>query len=92
MIDEYDYNLLKKGIIYEIPMGLVSSNVFLSNLGPKVPLKLFLVGDVTSNITSKVTEYGINNALLEIGVNVEVTTKINLPFIFLFLFHNLWLI
>ena len=53
----------------------------MSNIGPKIPIKLNLIGDVISNIETKVTNYGINNALLEIGVYVEVSSKINLPFI-----------
>ena len=81
VLEEYDRELLKQGIIYEIPVGVITENSFLSNLGPKIPLKLHLIGDVISNIETKVTEYGINNALIEVGVYVEVTTKINLPFI-----------
>ena len=79
--DNYDTDKLKEGIIYEIPFGAITNISFLSNLGPKIPVKLHLIGDVTSGIRSNLTEYGINNALLEIGVNIEVTCRINMPFI-----------
>ena len=79
--DTYDSDKLKEGIIYEIPFGAITNISFLSNLGPKIPVKLHLIGDVTSGIRSNLTEYGINNALLEIGVNIEVTCRINMPFI-----------
>lgn len=77
----YDKKLLKQGIVYEIPAFVVTSNFFLANLGPKIPLKLSFVGDVVSNIQTKVTEYGLNNALIEVGVYIEVSTKINLPYV-----------
>lgn len=80
-LSSYDKNKLKEGIIYEIPMGAITSSAFLSNIGPKIPVKLHLIGDVVTGVESKVSEYGINNALLEVGINVKVTSKINLPFI-----------
>lgn len=80
-LSSYDKDKLKEGIIYEIPIGVITSSTFLSNIGPKIPVKLHLIGDVVTGVESKVSEYGINNALLEVGINVKVTSKINLPFI-----------
>ena len=77
----YNKELLKQGIIYEIPIGAVTNSAFLANLGPKIPVKLRLIGDVVSGVNTKVSEYGINNAYLEVSVEVTVTTRINLPFI-----------
>lgn len=79
--DNYNTDKLKQGIIYEVPFGAITKIAFLSNLGPKIPVRLSLIGDVTSGIRSNLSEYGINNALLEIGVNIEVTCRINMPFI-----------
>jgi sporulation protein YunB len=75
----YDKNKLKKGIIFEIPLVVVTSNAFLSNLGPRVPVKLNLIGTVASNVDTKISEYGINNALIEVFIKIDVTEKINLP-------------
>lgn len=72
---------LKKGIITKIPMGVITNNSLLSNLGPSIPIRLHYIGDVNSNITTKITQYGINNALVEIGVKVQMTAQIILPFI-----------
>lgn len=79
---QYDKRNLKKGIIYEIPMGAVTGNMFLSNLGPKIPVKLSLIGSVLSNINTKINQYGINNALVEICVHIELTEQVNLPMMF----------
>lgn len=72
---------LKKGIITKIPMGVITKNSILSNLGPQIPIRLHYIGDVNSNITTKITQYGINNALVEIGVKLQMTAQIILPFI-----------
>lgn len=64
-----------------IPFGVVFNNSFLSNLGPKVPIKMQLVGSVINNIKTKITNYGINNALIEIYVNIEVNVQVVLPFV-----------
>lgn len=83
-ISDIDSNInksnLEKGIIYEIPIGIISNNPILSNLGPKIPVKINLIGAVEGNINTKITNYGINSALVEISVNITVTQKVILPF------------
>lgn len=70
---------LKKGIIFEIPSGLVFQNAFFSNLGPTIPIKLSLVGDIISEVTTQVTNYGINNALIEVRICIKLTEQVILP-------------
>lgn len=80
----FDNSIISKyenGFIYEIPIGSIFNNIFLNNLGPKIPLKINIIGDVFANINTEIKEYGINNALLEISVNVSVTEKVIIPFI-----------
>lgn len=80
IFSNYDIKQLKQGVIYEIPSGVVFQNALLSNLGPKIPVRIHLVGDVTSDIETKITNYGINNAFLEIIVHVDVKMQVLLPF------------
>lgn len=68
-----------RGLVFEIPSGVVFKNSLLSNIGPKVPVKLTLVGDIDSDIKTKVTNYGINNALIEVSVYVHVVEQVILP-------------
>lgn len=76
----YDEKDLKKGIIYKIPSGSIFNNTILSNIGPKIPVKLNLVGSITSNINTRTTNYGINNALIEVYVDLNVTLEVILPY------------
>lgn len=76
---DFDKEKLKRGIVYEIPIGVVTGNAFLSNLGPKIPVKLNIIGDVMSNIRTQIQAYGINNALIEVFVHIEITEQVNIP-------------
>ena len=71
---------VNEGIIIEIPSGVVFDNIILSNIGPKVPVKLNMVGDILTDIETKVTDYGINNVVIEVVVKVEVYEQVILPF------------
>jgi len=77
---EYDLDNLRKGIIYEIPSGVIFRNTFLANLGPRIPVRFSLVGDIISYINTKITNYGINNALVEVNIVLEVSERVILPF------------
>lgn len=78
--DEY-YEKTEKGILFMVSIGSSTGNPFFSNLGPKIPLNLKTIGDATADITTNITEYGMNNALIEISIKLEATTIIHMPFL-----------
>ncbi len=71
---------LKKGIIYEVPSGVVFGNAFLANIGPKIPVKIKYSGNVGLDVKTKVKSYGLNSALIEVYAYIEVTQRTILPF------------
>ena len=75
----YDKNNLTKGIFYYVPIGIALNNSLLTNIGPRIPVKFTLIGNVITNIDSKVKSYGLNNALVEVSVIMKLTEKIILP-------------
>lgn len=79
-ISGYDDEKLKKGIIYEVPSGLIFKNDLLSNIGPKIPVKISMRGSILSNIDTSITNYGINNALVKVNVNLTLNEQVLLPF------------
>ncbi len=79
-ISKQEEQELKEGIIVSLPVGVATKVTFLSNLGPKIPIRFSYIGDVNSNITTKLTQYGMNNAMIEIGMHLEMTAQIYLPF------------
>ncbi|MBR2997897.1 MAG: sporulation protein YunB [Bacilli bacterium] len=74
------YEKEKDGVITYVPIFSGSKNIFFSNLGPKVPIKLILDGNVVTSLQTDVREYGYNSALIEISVRIEANTEVVLPF------------
>lgn len=69
----------KKGVVLKIPSGVVYNNFLLNNLGPKIPVKLKILGDMQSNVKTKVTNYGINSALIEVTLEITIKEEVILP-------------
>lgn len=80
MYDDLLNKKLKKGIIYQVPFGVVFGNSFLSSLGPKIPVKIKYSGNVGLDVKTKVKKYGLDSALIEVYIYVEVTQRTILPF------------
>lgn len=72
-----DFNLHEN--CFYVPVGLIFNTPFLNNVGPKIPIKLKMVGNVTSGITTEVKEYGINNSLILVSMEVSVEIMVILP-------------
>lgn len=87
MLEENKKNSLTKkyydgkiDIIYEVPMSVIYDVPILVGIGPKVPFKLDILGNIKTNVTTNVMEYGINNSLVEVILNVKINIQIILPF------------
>lgn len=69
----------KKGVVLKIPLGQIYNNFLLNNLGPKIPVKLKILGDIETKVNTNIKNYGINNALIEITLDIKVKEKVILP-------------
>lgn len=65
-------------IIY-IPFNTVYNSFFITSTGPDIPIKVRLNGSITSKIKSKITEYGINNSLLEVYLSFDIKENVYVP-------------
>lgn len=74
------YKTENNNIIAYVPIFSGSNNIFLENLGPKVPIKLVLDGNVITSLETNVKEYGYNSALIEISIRIEANVEVILPF------------
>lgn len=71
----------KKGILYmEVPLLINENKSILSSIGPKVPLKLSFYEHVLGNVETQITEYGINNALIDVCMIISLEQKLYLPY------------
>ncbi len=69
-----------EGIAYTIPLGQITNNAILGNLGPRIPIRFHALGDVNSNVKTKVEPFGINSAYVEVYIALEVNVKVIVPF------------
>ena len=70
---------LKDGIVCDIPLGVLLNNSLLVNFSTSIPIRFYFIGTVSSNIFTDVKEYGFNNALIEVGIEVTIKEKITMP-------------
>lgn len=79
---EYDVGKIEggDGIVFFVPLGQAANLPLLGNLGPKIPIRFHIIGNVHSNVTSNIKEFGINSAFVEVWINLEVNVQIIVPF------------
>lgn len=70
---------LDDGVVCDIPIGSLFHNGLIVNLTASIPIRFSFVGTVSSNIVTDVKEYGFNNALIEVGIEVTIKEKITMP-------------
>ncbi len=80
LLENYDEKALKNGVIYYLNSGFIFNNPIFANFGAQIPIKISLTGDVISNVSTEVTNYGINNALIKVYVNIKITEQVILPY------------
>lgn len=71
---------LANGFVLSVPFGSALKTNYFYNLGPKLPVKINFIGSVLTNLKTKVTNYGLNNALVEVYVYIEIESEIMTPF------------
>ncbi|MBB2483364.1 sporulation protein YunB [Bacillus sp. APMAM] len=68
------------GLIYSIPIGRATDNALLGNLGPKIPIKLQVIGDVQADLISHYTQVGINHISANVYIQLTVNVQTIIPF------------
>lgn len=66
--------------LIEIPLGQITGNSVLANLGPRIPINMEVVGAVRTKVVSEEEEFGINGAWVSLYINVEADVQIVVPF------------
>ena len=65
------------GVLFELGDNFFGNKVF--NIETKIPLRISFIGNVYTSISTKIKNYGLNSAYLEVIVKVEVKEKIVMP-------------
>ncbi len=67
-------------VVLNVPMGSLLNSTYFYNLGPKIPVKINFIGTVLTNLETKITNYGLNNALVEVFIYIKFSNQIISPF------------
>lgn len=71
-----DEVFFKNGAIYECPIGYLTKIPFLSNVGPRIPIRMKLLNDVSGEIKIDTESYGINNTMIKAMMKINVKTQV----------------
>lgn len=79
---EYDVEAMQEdgGIVFYVPIGLATGLPLIGNLGPKIPIRFHVIGNVQVNMVQEIEEFGINNAAVRYSVRTTVNVQIIVPF------------
>lgn len=65
--------------VLQIPFLAGSKNALFNNLGPTLNIKINYINAILTNIYTKVTNYGLNNALVEAYIRITIDGLIITP-------------
>ncbi len=65
--------------ILTVPFFIASDNIIISSLGPKIKFKYEIIDNVKGKIKTKVTDFGVNNALVEMYFELEIGYLVVIP-------------
>lgn len=68
------------GIVFYVPLAQAANIPMLGNLGPKIPIRFHVIGEVHATVGNEITEFGINNAMVDVYILVTVNVQIIVPF------------
>jgi sporulation protein YunB len=77
ILNQHEYP--NQGMIIKLPVFIASDYALISNLGPKITITINYIDSILTNIYSKITNYGMNNALVEAYIKVSITGQIITP-------------
>lgn len=78
--DGAEERILEDPTLVEIPLGQVTGNTVLANLGPRIPINLEVIGTVRTDIVPEQSEFGINGVWISFYLHVEADVQIIIPF------------
>ncbi len=82
LLNKYIESLKKdnsKSKILTVPFFIASDNIIISSLGPNVKFKYEIIDNVKGKIKTKVTDFGVNNALVEMYFELEIGYLVVIP-------------
>lgn len=75
----YETIKTKNNIYYLLPLGMVSDNPFIYNIGPKIVIGYEFINTPTLKMKVNIKNYGLNNALVETYLDINIKQSVLKP-------------
>lgn len=73
------FKKIQNGIFCEVSLGTIRNSILFSNIGPTIPIRLFFLGQVNTEVKVNTREYGVNNVMIEVILVIKVKEVISMP-------------
>jgi len=79
--DYHNLEMLRgnNGVVVLMPIGASLNNSLFSRLGPRIPIKISFLENLNAFVDVEVENYGINNSLIKLFINIEIEDVVELP-------------
>lgn len=79
--DYHNLEMLRanNGIVVFMPIGVIFNNSLFARLGPRIPVKVSFLENLSAYVDVDVENYGINNSLIKLYINISLEEVVELP-------------
>ena len=69
-----------KKLIFFVPINVIHDIPIISNICPKIPFKIEIIGNIDDKASNVIKEYGINSSLIEVVLSYTIQIQVIMPF------------
>lgn len=73
------FSHIRKGILCDVSLGSIRGSSLFANVGPTIPVRLYFIGQLNTDIEVDSKEYGINNVLIQVHMIVKIKEQVSMP-------------
>lgn len=68
------------GVIASVPLGMLTDNPFLAEMGPKIKIRYKTISAITCTVNKEIKSYGVNHVMVSLSLTIRIKMMVLLPF------------
>ena len=68
------------GVIASVPLGMLTDNPFLAEMGPKIKIRYKTISAITCTVNKEIKSYGVNHVMVSLSLTIKIKMMVLLPF------------
>ncbi|WP_027089796.1 sporulation protein YunB [Thomasclavelia saccharogumia] len=68
------------GVIASVPLGMMTDNPFLAEVGPKIKIRYKTISAITCTVNKEIKSYGVNHVMVSLSLTIKIKMMVLLPF------------